>query len=359
MPTSGWWAHAVVAACVLAPAVSAAPYEDRQYQVVPYAGYAFMDENRRFLTGEDVPDDAYFGGRASARLSCAFLFELAGGFTSVSNSRDWNDWGHVSANFAWSPGYGNQVTPFLSVGGGWSRTSHSSGDPVDLGTLEGAAGFHVKITNEVGVRLEARDVYSVSPDHWNEIVVGAGLTFAFGEDRRCQPSPPPRTTFSSDEPVPAEPAEPTPSPAPSPEPAPIPPPLPREMVEKGSLTVREIHFAPGSADIEPSSEGTLQRLCRMFRSHPELRIEIGAHTDGSGDAHTNLALSERRAKAVYDWLVLNCLDVNIPRFTVRGYGEQRPVATNNTASGMAQNRRIEFRVLNPEVLRQQEQGDSP
>ena len=356
MPTSGWWTHAVLAACVLAPAVSAAPFEERRYQVVPYGGFSFMDENRRFLTGEEVPDDAYFGGRASVRMNCAFLFEVAGGFSSVSNCCDWNDWGHVSANVAWSPATGNQATPFVSLGAGWSRTSHSSGDPVDLGTVEAAAGVHVKITNAVGVRLEARDVYSISPDHWNEIVVGAGLTFGFGENRRCEPSPAPLTAFTPDEPVPAEPEE---TPAPEEEPTPLPPPLPREMIENRSLTVREIQFAPGSANIEPSSEGTLQRLCRTFRSHPELRIEIGAHTDGTGDAQTNLALSERRAKAVYEWLVVNCLDVNIPRFTVRGYGEQRPVASNSTPSGMARNRRIEFRVLNPEVLRHQEQGDSP
>jgi OOP family OmpA-OmpF porin len=125
------------------------------------------------------------------------------------------------------------------------------------------------------------------------------------------------------------------------------------MLDKGALSVRDIHFAPGSARIEPSSQGTLEDLCTIFKQHPELEIEIGGHTDGSGDARANLELSERRAQAVYDWLQQNCAGADLSKFTVKGYGEERPVASNKNAKGMSQNRRIEFRVLNPQVLKPQ------
>jgi OOP family OmpA-OmpF porin len=56
---------------------------------------------------------------------------------------------------------------------------------------------------------------------------------------------------------------------------------------------------------------------------------------------------------VFDWLRANCAEANLANFAVRGYGEERPVGSNNSASGRAANRRIEFRVLNPEVLKPQ------
>ena len=64
---------------------------------------------------------------------------------------------------------------------------------------------------------------------------------------------------------------------------------------------------------------------------------MGGHTDAVGKDEDNMVLSERRAKAVYDYLIERGIEAD--RLTYRGYGETRPVATNDTPEGRAQNRR--------------------
>ena len=346
MRPTRWWIHAVFAACLLAHTAAAGEFEEKQFHLVPFAGGTFFDGNRHYLTGEELPDAGYFGGRANLRLSCLFLVEVAGGFSEATTCCDWNDWGHVSANLAWSPANGNRVTPFVSLGGGWSRTKQSAGDALDLGTIEGAAGLNVKFSNTLGARLEVRDVYQSAPD-WHDIVLGAGLNIGLGDNVACGSS----ETFN--EPPPPPPPPPpayTPPPPPPPAPPPPPPPVP---LDKGALSMRDIQFETGSARIAASSHEELEELCTIFKQHPELAIEIGGHTDAEGDAGANMELSEQRARAVFDWLQANCAEANLANFTVHGYGEERPVGSNSSAKGRAANRRIEFRVLNPEVLRPQ------
>ena len=72
-----------------------------------------------------------------------------------------------------------------------------------------------------------------------------------------------------------------------------------------------------------------------------LLIRIDGHTDNTGDSTKNIALSRARAQAVADWLRLQAPN-NFPanRVTVRGYGDTNPVASNDTAAGRAQNRRV-------------------
>src|SRR5689334_385351 len=232
MRTSRWWSPVVFAACLVAGRAHAQDFEERRFHVVPFSGFTFFDDDRRFLTGGELPTGGYFGGRASARLSCLFLVELAGGGTPVETCCDWLDWGHVSANLVYSPATGNRVTPFVSLGGGWSRQKHSSGDALELGTYEGAAGLNVKLSNLLAIRLEARDVLASSPDHWNDVVLGAGLDFALGEPVECGAHE-------------AEAVEAMPEPPPQPAPTPMereeaPPPTPpaaeeRELLDKGVL----------------------------------------------------------------------------------------------------------------------------
>ena len=103
--------------------------------------------------------------------------------------------------------------------------------------------------------------------------------------------------------------------------------------------VQGIEFDGGS--LTPAAEPALERILGLLRGHPELRIEIGVHTDSRGsDAH-NLRLSRLRAEAVANWLAER--GIALQRLEVRGYGEQRPIANNRTAEGRARNRRIELR----------------
>ncbi|HET9253499.1 MAG TPA: OmpA family protein [Candidatus Eisenbacteria bacterium] len=124
-----------------------------------------------------------------------------------------------------------------------------------------------------------------------------------------------------------------------------------EMLDKGVITERELLFDTAKATIKPESEATLQALCQVFQQWPTIQVEIGGHTDARGSNAYNQNLSEQRANAVRDYLAANCTGANAANFTAKGYGESMPVAKGATAEAYAQNRRVEFKVMNPEELR--------
>jgi OmpA-OmpF porin, OOP family len=110
-----------------------------------------------------------------------------------------------------------------------------------------------------------------------------------------------------------------------------------ELLAKG-----KVRFESARADIVPDSAGLLDRLIETALRCPTANIEIAGHTDTDGDDASNLALSEKRAQAVTDYLVKAGLPAD--RFTAVGYGSSQPVAANDSDEGKAQNRRIEFLV---------------
>jgi outer membrane protein OmpA-like peptidoglycan-associated protein len=124
-----------------------------------------------------------------------------------------------------------------------------------------------------------------------------------------------------------------------------------EMLDKGVITERELLFDTAKSTIKPESEATLQALCQVFQQWPTLQIEIGGHTDARGSNAYNQKLSEERANSVQAWFQANCSGANIANFTAKGYGEGTPVAKGATAEAYAQNRRVEFKVMNPEELK--------
>jgi outer membrane protein OmpA-like peptidoglycan-associated protein len=124
-----------------------------------------------------------------------------------------------------------------------------------------------------------------------------------------------------------------------------------EMLDKGVITERDIYFDTAKSTLKPESEATLRELCTIFQQWPSLQIEVGGHTDAQGSDAYNQGLSDERSGAVLSWLQANCANAKLDNFTAKGYGESKPVATNATAKGRAQNRRVEFKVLNPEELK--------
>ncbi len=110
-----------------------------------------------------------------------------------------------------------------------------------------------------------------------------------------------------------------------------------------AIALRNIFFDFGSATLRPESEEELERLLRLLEAHPDMKIEIRGHTDDVGTEAANQALSEARARAVFDWLVAHGIDAS--RLRWRGFGESQPIAGNDTPEGRARNRRIEFVVI--------------
>ena len=105
-----------------------------------------------------------------------------------------------------------------------------------------------------------------------------------------------------------------------------------------------IYFRSGSAALDSDSIPLLNGLLDIVERCPDLNIEVAGHTDSTGSAALNQSLSEARARSVAAWLAGN--GVQGARLVVAGYGENRPVASNDIPNGRAKNRRIEFVVAN-------------
>ncbi len=104
-----------------------------------------------------------------------------------------------------------------------------------------------------------------------------------------------------------------------------------------------ITFPVNSSVIKSSVVADLAKLAASINQYPNTRIEVVGHTDNTGTAAYNQALSEQRARAVRGVLVADGVAAN--RITAYGVGETRPVASNGTAAGRQQNRRVEIYII--------------
>ena len=112
------------------------------------------------------------------------------------------------------------------------------------------------------------------------------------------------------------------------------------LAAKGRWATQGILFATGKADLRPESRPVLKELASTMNAHPELKILIEGHTDNVGIPASNLTLSDARAAAVKTALVTE-FSVDAGRMTTKGLGDTTPAAPNTTATGRAQNRRVE------------------
>jgi len=112
---------------------------------------------------------------------------------------------------------------------------------------------------------------------------------------------------------------------------------------KGTLDVYGIYFDFASATLREESSAVLGSIAAYLASNPSVRLAVEGHTDKVGDAKANLVLSENRAKAVV--IALGKLGIDIGRLDAAGFGSQKPIASNDTITGRAQNRRVTLRVL--------------
>ena len=108
------------------------------------------------------------------------------------------------------------------------------------------------------------------------------------------------------------------------------------------IALRNVFFDTGKAEVKIDSYPELDRLIKLMTDVPSLKIELSGHTDNIGGKEANEKLSQRRAQAVRQYLVSRSVDGG--RVTAKGYGASRPVDTNATKTGRANNRRTEFEI---------------
>jgi len=110
-----------------------------------------------------------------------------------------------------------------------------------------------------------------------------------------------------------------------------------------TYTLKNVHFNTDSDRLKPDSYESLNELAELLLLKKTLKIELAGHTDGDGDNEYNLNLSQKRADAVRNYLIKK--GVLKERVTAVGYGEEQPIASNDTEEGKALNRRTEVRIL--------------
>lgn len=109
------------------------------------------------------------------------------------------------------------------------------------------------------------------------------------------------------------------------------------------IVLNNIFFQSGTSQLSRESGVELQRLILLLQNNPTLKIRINGHTDNVGSEDDNLILSEKRAYAVYEYLIHN--GINSSRLDFKGFGESQPIAPNNTEENKAKNRRTSFQIM--------------
>lgn len=367
---------------LFAGAAGAADFQNRGVNIVPFGGWTFFDNELQAPTGLMLDDDYYFGGRIGLRLISPLWLDLAGGYTPTTSCDCEATWTHLSANLMLVSSKPRAINPFLSLGGGISKfVPRWSPDETD-GTFEAAAGVKVKLTDALGLRLEARNVLLVPKEEWkrshiDNIIVGAGVVFAFGgsdsdsdgdgvPDKldKCPDTPRPCAVDANGCPIDSDgdgvcdgldKCADTPSGARVDlDGCPISEVRQREteLLDTGLIRLQDVNFETAKSNILPESHHALDVVGEVLAKWPQLKIEVGGHCDSRGSDAYNLALSKRRVASVRAYLLKQFPKLEAAQLTARGYGESEPLVPNTSPENMAQNRRVEFKVLNKEDLKQ-------
>ncbi len=110
-----------------------------------------------------------------------------------------------------------------------------------------------------------------------------------------------------------------------------------------SIVLDDLLFKTGKAELDERSYRLLDQLVEFMNQNPTLKIEIGGHTDNVGSNSSNQRLSEARAQSAVDYIVAK--GISRVRLKAKGYGEDTPIADNDTDNGRAKNRRVELKVI--------------
>ena len=185
-----WFVPLVLAALLAAGAAVAEPIGPH-WQFTPFAGFTIFDPDLRYPASNlPLTDNLHVGGRLGYQSRSWLGLEAAVGFTPTTtdvsvDAKDY-DWLHASGNLMLSPTRGRWGNPFVFAGFGATQLKPAAGEKRTTNTIEFGAGEQVWMTDEIGLRLEARDV-SFKPlqntggqTYYHNIVLGVGITFALG-----------------------------------------------------------------------------------------------------------------------------------------------------------------------------------
>ncbi len=111
----------------------------------------------------------------------------------------------------------------------------------------------------------------------------------------------------------------------------------------GTFRFNNLTFATGSAAIDQSSAAEVDNIAAIMKAYPGVNVRVDGHTDSTGNADSNMKLSQARAEAVKGRLIAQGIDAG--RLSAKGFGQDSPVATNDTQEGRDQNKRVEVTIV--------------
>lgn len=194
---------------------------------------------------------------------------------------------------------------------------------------------------KLGSDLDLAGGTRVSTLHIDPFLFGIGIGYRFGGHEQVALAAPPAPA--------AAPPPPPPTVAAAPPPPPCQAPAGFKVDEncriiEQSVIVRAVDFEFNLSQLTAPAQQTLDEVANALLTQPELNVEIQGHTDSIGSAAYNLNLSQRRAEAVKAYLISKGVSASV--LTAKGYGKAKPIASNDTAEGRAQNRRVAFEIRN-------------
>lgn len=130
-------------------------------------------------------------------------------------------------------------------------------------------------------------------------------------------------------------------------------PLEREMVENWLIRLTDLEFPPDSAVLQPQAIARLDSVGTVLLQWPTVKFEIGVHVDDVPEPGYRIPLSQMRARAVLQYLFKTYPKLNAKNYWITGYGDTDPLVKNTSSANRALNRRVDFRVMNMNVLYQE------
>lgn len=120
--------------------------------------------------------------------------------------------------------------------------------------------------------------------------------------------------------------------------------IPLSRITPGlTVVLKNVYFDTDSFELKKTSEPELKKVIEFLQKNSSVKIELGGHTDNTGNPDYNKSLSLKRARSVYNFLVLN--GIKASRLEYRGYGDTKPFTSNENAKGRELNRRTEMKII--------------
>jgi OOP family OmpA-OmpF porin len=344
----------LIAAAGASTAMATDVYDDTgAVYIAPMLQYTLLDHNREFK------DDFGFGAALGYNFAPNFALEANYSIGSYMLKGADGDFGphdqlrglSLDVMYKFLPG--SMFRPYVIAGGGELQDRIGGADTNKAWMAEAGVGMltglgdqsgsaRLQLRTEAKYRREFIQNTAFIPNNPGDVVFGVGLQLSFGNPVRPAPvvaaPPPPEPAPIAREVVVAPPPEPCHAPAGFQVDANC------HIIEQ-TVVVRAVDFEFNSTQLTAPAQHTLDDVASALMTQTALVVEIQGHTDSIGADAYNMNLSMRRAQSVKAYLVGK--GVSAAGLDAKGYGKTKPIASNATPDGRAQNRRVAFEITNP------------